>query len=101
VNVAKDIFLRQSTREIENGISVFHTRPSRGQTLSTFSGPVAIVSGAEDRAPGLKTSAAQASSARDGALIIIPDCGHYVPLEKPERLNDILRDIIAAQVATS
>jgi pimeloyl-ACP methyl ester carboxylesterase len=101
LGAAREIFLRQSARDIEKGVTVFHTRPSRGQTLSTFSGPVTIVSGAEDIAPGLKMSAAQASSAREGALITIPDCGHYVPLEKPARLNEILRDVIAAHTPTS
>lgn len=96
-NAARDIFLRQSAHDVANGITVFHTRPSYGQTLSTFSGPVTIVSGGEDIAPGLKVSAEQANCAREGTLITVPDCGHYVPLEKPERLNEILRDVISAQ----
>ncbi len=96
MTAAKETFIRQSAKEIEKGVTAFHTRPSRGEVLSTFSGPVTIVSGAEDIAPGLKVSAAQANSARNGVLMIVPDCGHYVPLEKPERLNEILRDVISA-----
>jgi pimeloyl-ACP methyl ester carboxylesterase len=96
-HAARDMFLRQSAQDIEKGTTVFHTRPSRGHTVSTFSGPVIIVSGAEDIALGPKVSAAQANSARQGTLITIPDCGHYVPLEKPGSLNEILRGVISAQ----
>lgn len=100
-NTARNIFLRQSADDVKKGISVFHSRPSHGQTLSSFSGPVTIVSGVEDIAPDLDVSAAQASWAREGTLITIPECGHYVPLEKPGRLNEILRAVIAAQTVTS
>jgi pimeloyl-ACP methyl ester carboxylesterase len=27
-------------------------------------------------------------------LHIIPECGHYAPLERPDALNQILRDVI-------
>jgi pimeloyl-[acyl-carrier protein] methyl ester esterase len=72
---------------------VFHTRPSRDAFLSGFSGPVIVVSGADDIAPGPKASAEQAALTRNGEFHLIPDCGHYVPLEKPEALNAILREL--------
>lgn len=97
IDSAKAIFDRQSAENIEKGITAFHTRPSRDDVLATFPGQITIISGAEDSAPGLKVSAAQAKAARNGRLIIIPDCGHYVPLEKPKRLNEILREVIQAQ----
>jgi pimeloyl-ACP methyl ester carboxylesterase len=45
--------------------------------------------------PRPKASAAQADAAPRGSLHVIPECGHYVPLEQPEHLNSILRDVIA------
>jgi pimeloyl-ACP methyl ester carboxylesterase len=37
-------------------------------------------------------------AARGGAgLHVVPECGHYVPIEKPDILNAILRDVIAEQ----
>jgi pimeloyl-ACP methyl ester carboxylesterase len=96
IAVAKSIALRQSTEDVLRGVDVFHTRPDRSIALSTLQCQVIVVRGAEDIAPGPKTSAAQARSAPQGTLHIIPDCGHYVPLERPEELNAILRGVIAA-----
>ncbi|PVB59499.1 alpha/beta hydrolase [Labrenzia sp. 011] len=96
VNAAKEIFNRQSANDIANGIAAFHTRPSRDQFLSRFSGSLTVVSGEDDVAPGVEVSTKQAASASKGTLEIIPECGHYVPLEKPEYLNKILRDVISA-----
>jgi pimeloyl-ACP methyl ester carboxylesterase len=97
ISDARRIALRQSPRDVARGVTAFHSRPSRDQFLSAFPGPVVFVTGADDSAPGPKTSAAQADSARHGRLHVVPDCGHYVPLERPEYLNSILREVIAAQ----
>jgi pimeloyl-ACP methyl ester carboxylesterase len=91
---AKQIMLRQSPLDIVRGVTVFHSRPSRGQFLAAFPGPVTVVTGADDIAP--KVSKAQADSARHGRFHVVPECGHYVPLERPEYLNSILRDVIDA-----
>jgi len=89
---AKHMMLRQSPRDIARGVTAFHTRPSRGQVLAAFQRPIVIVTGAEDMNPTL--SATQAAAARHGRLHVIPDCGHYAPLERPDHLNGILRELI-------
>ena len=95
INEAKRIALLQSPDVVARGVTVFHSRPSRDQFLSTFSRPVIVVTGSEDTAPGPGTSAKQADLAPHGRLHIIPECGHYVPLERPEALNSILHEVIA------
>lgn len=95
VKEAKSILLRQSPEHVARGVTVFHTRPNRDQVLSTFPRTVIVVSGSDDVAPGPQTSAKQAELAPHGRLHIIPACGHYVPLEQPEALNTILREVIA------
>ncbi|RWX36007.1 alpha/beta hydrolase [Rhizobium leguminosarum] len=97
VDAARLTFLRQPPGDVARGVTAFHSRPSRDEILSMFSGQVAVITGAEDTAPGPQVSAAQANSARRGRLYVIPECGHYVPLEQPEHLNSILRNVIAAQ----
>lgn len=92
---ARALALRQSPDELARGINAFHTRPSRGQVLMDLACPIMVVTGADDVAPGPETSARQAEMARLGRLHVIPDCGHYVPMEKPAVLNDILREVIA------
>jgi pimeloyl-ACP methyl ester carboxylesterase len=91
---AERIALRQSSHEVARGVTVFHTRPSRDRFLSEFDGPIILITGADDTAPGPQRSAEQADAARFGRLHVIPGCGHYVPLEKPEILNAILREVI-------
>ncbi len=56
----KKIALRQSLEDVARGVKVFHTRPSRDDVLSSFSGPVAIITGSEDTAPGIEISRKQA-----------------------------------------
>jgi pimeloyl-ACP methyl ester carboxylesterase len=94
---AKEIALAQRTEAVARGITAFHCRPSRIDFLSAFAPPVVVVTGADDIAPGPKISAAQAGAAPAGQLHVIPNCGHYVPLERPESLNCILRRVIIAQ----
>jgi pimeloyl-ACP methyl ester carboxylesterase len=96
IDRAKRITLRQSPLDVARGITAFHSRPSREKFFPIFPRPVIIVTGADDVAPGPDVSKAQADSARRGRLLIVPECGHYVPLERPEYLNSILEEVIAA-----
>ena len=79
--------LRQSPLDVARGVSAFHSRPNRDQFLSAFPRPVIVVTGADDSAPGLKVSTVQANSARHGRLHVVPECGHYVPLERTRILK--------------
>jgi pimeloyl-ACP methyl ester carboxylesterase len=79
---------------VAQGVTIFYTRPSRDDVLSGFPGPVIVVTGSDDVAPGLETSRKQAKMAHHGRLHVIPDCGHYVPMEKPEAINSIIRQVL-------
>lgn len=92
----KRMALRQSVEDLARGVSVFHSRPSRGSVLSEFANPIVDVTGADNIAPGPATTVAQASMARRGQLHIVPQCGHYVPIEQPRALNAILSAVISA-----
>lgn len=93
---AKRIALRRSPQEIARGVTAFHTRPGREQFLPVFPRPIIFVTGADDIAPGSEVCAAQARSAQHGRLHIVPACGHYVPVERPEYTNSILSEVLAA-----
>ena len=96
IDDAKQIMLRQSPQDIARDVTAFHNRQSRDQFLSAFPRPVIIVTGADDVAPGPTVNKTQADSAKYGRLYVVPECGHYVPLERPECLNLILRELIDA-----
>ena len=73
------------------------SRRSRDQVVSECQSPIIVITGEDDVAPGLEASAKLAASAKRGSLHVIPSCGHYVPLEKPDALSAILSDVIKAQ----
>ncbi len=81
-------------KAIAKGVDAFHTRPSRDDLLPRLKYPVVCISGDHDVAPGPLIMGKQARSAADGHLFVIPQCGHYVPFEKPAALNDILHTLI-------
>lgn len=96
IGEARRMMVRLPADDVARGVTAFHRRPSREQFLRTFPAPVIVVTGDDDSAPGLATSAKQAAMAPHGRLHVIRDCGHYVPMERADALNGILRDVIAA-----
>jgi pimeloyl-ACP methyl ester carboxylesterase len=99
IEEARHMALGQPLPDIARGVSAFHTRTSRDDVLADFPGPVVVISGSDDRRhPGPVTSQSQADMARNGRFHLIPDCGHYVPMERPDALNAILLEVIAAQL---
>lgn len=93
---AKELALQVSPDDIVNGVRAFHTRPSRLELLSQLDCPVVCVTGEYDIAPGLEIMQLQADTSKYGCLIVVPDCGHYVPIEKPDAMREIIQDAIDA-----
>lgn len=94
IDDAKGMMLAEPPEDVARGVDVFHTRPSRETFLAEFSGPVVVVTGAHDVAPGRDVSAEQARIASRGSLHVVPSCGHYVPLERPAAINAILSELL-------
>ena len=94
VDAARKTALRRPPEDIARGISAFHTRPSRDRLVAECKSPVIVISGEDDVAPGPAASARLTASARRGRFHMIPSCGHYVPLEQPQALRAILREVI-------
>ncbi|MEM7121904.1 MAG: alpha/beta hydrolase [Pseudomonadota bacterium] len=96
IEAARASALSQSPSDIASGVTAFHSRPSRGRFVSECMSDITFISGEDDVAPGPKASAELAASAKRGRLHVIPSCGHYVPLERPDALRAILRNVIEA-----
>ena len=90
VESARRAAIALTPQSVSNGVAAFHGRPSRGNLIAHWPGPVTVITGDEDTAPGLAASAALANAAPNGTLIVVPGCGHYVPLEKPGVLKSVL-----------
>lgn len=93
---AKDQALSLPACDVANGVSVFHSRESADGFAAGCDIPLTIVTGEHDVAPGVPACEEVAATAKRGSLHVVPNCGHYVPLEQPERLRRILEAVIAA-----
>ncbi len=83
---------RQPVDDVIRGVRVFHGRRDMTDFASRWTGRLVVVSGARDTAP--RPAAALAASAPNGAFHGVPDCGHYVPLERPDEFEQILGRVI-------
>jgi pimeloyl-ACP methyl ester carboxylesterase len=71
----------QGVDAVVRGTWVFHTRPDRAAFLDAFDGDVVIVRGEHDRI----------GKPPD---IVIPDAGHYVPIERPDELTAVITNLV-------
>jgi pimeloyl-ACP methyl ester carboxylesterase len=84
--------VRQGPDAIAAGVRAFHSRPDRAGFLDTWTGPVVIVSGEHDINPA--ASRQLGTSLHAGRFHLVPDVGHYVPLEAPDALHAIVEDLL-------
>ncbi len=82
--------------DIANGVSVFHSRKSSDGFVAGCDIPNTIVTGEHDVAPGAQACKEVAASAKRGNLQVVPNTGHYVPLEQPHAFRKILESVVAA-----
>ncbi len=76
-----EVFLRQSALERVDGRDV----------LAAYRDPLLIVCGANDRITPPAISEEMHALAPHSRLLVLPDCGHLAPMEKPEEVSAALR----------
>lgn len=84
---AKEVYLRQIKATLDR-------RDLKAQ-LEHLEIPVMFIAGAEDHIvplPSIRRSAANIPLAR---LVVIEECGHFAPLEKPEEVKEAIREFLA------
>jgi pimeloyl-ACP methyl ester carboxylesterase len=94
VEAARQIAVAQDITDVIRGVLAFHSRPDRTQFVHTWRKPLIVISGDQDRTPPPTTTAALASSAPNGEFHLVEDTGHYVNLERPQKLEMILRRVM-------
>lgn len=82
----------QRVDDVIRGVRAFHGRRDRSRFLLDWPGPVTVVSGEYDIAP--QRSRDMASSLRDGRYVLVPGVGHYVPLEDPAAMRDVIAQAV-------
>jgi pimeloyl-ACP methyl ester carboxylesterase len=87
--VGRDTFLRQQTAIIGR----IDSRPG----LSRIQCPTLVLCGREDRATPVELHREIAADIPNARLIVVPECGHLSPLERPETVNAALRGWLSEQ----
>jgi len=62
------------------------------QALAAFEGPVTIACGRDDHWVGYEDAVRLARALRHPHFTVLPDCGHLLPFEQPERFAALLQD---------
>ena len=81
--VGKDAFLRQ-----QNAIM---TRPDSRPRLAAIRCPTLVLCGRQDGLTPLEVHQEMAKGIQGSALVVIEDCGHFSPLERPRAVSAVLR----------
>lgn len=82
--VGKEAFLRQQRAIMGRVNSV--------ASLSAISCPTLVLCGRQDLITPLANSQLMAETIAGAALIVLEDCGHMAPMERPEAVNAALRE---------
>ncbi len=94
VRFAHEIAGRQPVEDVVRGVQAFHGRRGMDAFAAGWPRRLVVVAGADDTAPSPTTARALAATARRGEFNLIPDVGHYVGLERPAALDEILRRVL-------
>jgi pimeloyl-ACP methyl ester carboxylesterase len=87
--VGRDTFLRQQTAIIGR----VDSRPG----LSRIQCPTLVLCGHDDKATPVELHREIAADIPNARLVVVPECGHLSPLERPEAVNAALRSWLGDQ----
>lgn len=79
---------------LDNHIAML-TRPDFSDDLLDFDRPLLIFIGQQDRIIGARSVATLAARARNARTVVLPTCGHMVPIEMPELVTSSIENWIA------
>ena len=67
------------------------TRPDRRQDLKKITCPALILCGRQDALTPLALHEEMAGAIAGASLVVIEDCGHLSPLERPRTVSAVMR----------
>lgn len=91
VAAARNLALQQSVDDLITGVRAFHDRRDHTVFAHEWPGQLMLVNGAQDLTPRPTTARADAPSAHQ---LVVEDCGHFVPLERPRTLERLLASLL-------
>ena len=94
VAAARDLALSQDVGDLVRGVRAFHDRRNLTDWVARWRRPLVVVNGAEDLTPPPSVTATLGAGPARRAHVV-PDCGHYVSLERPALFQSILASTLA------
>ena len=88
LRVGPEAFLEQ--------LGLLRSRPDSRQTLAGYSGPLTLLVGQVDTVTPPRLSEEMKALAPQAHLRVIPNAGHYLPLDAPQAVSDALREPVHA-----
>lgn len=76
---------------LQNQLSQTSDRPSLLAELGNLRCPILIIGAAEDKKVPLAALQQMAAACANARLVVLPDCGHMIPLEQPAQLARVLQ----------
>ena len=64
--------------------------------LADWTGPLLLIAGADDRVSPPEISTAMAAERPHSRVVVLPDCGHWMPIEQPREVAQELRDFLGS-----
>lgn len=95
--------VRVAAREMMNAVSLeamiavqhgLMERPDSVPTLRTILAPVCAIAAGEDQGSTPAEMRVIAEQAPDAEFHLVPDAGHYAPLEQPQRIADLIGNFL-------
>lgn len=86
--VGRDAFIREQT--------AIMNRPDSRPGLSHIHCPALVLCGRDDQATPVEVHREIAADIPNARLVIVPECGHLSPLERPDAVNAALRSWLAS-----
>lgn len=90
----KQMFRMQSKYGLAHAVRGWIRSPPAECHLHKVTAPTLVVAGAEDPTVRNSSSRQVADCVQNGRFILLPGCGHSIPVELPEKTNEIMREFL-------
>ncbi|MDB5044502.1 MAG: alpha/beta hydrolase [Deinococcus sp.] len=77
-------------------LALLRSRPDSRPTLADWTGPLTVLVGAQDTVTPPNLAAEIKQLAPQAVVQVVPDAGHYLPLEAPQAVSAALREVAYA-----
>jgi pimeloyl-ACP methyl ester carboxylesterase len=94
VETVRTMVRRSPVTGVAGALRAMRDRPDSTALLGEIRVPTLVVGGAEDELTPPAVMQSMARRIREGRYVEVPSAGHLCPLERPDAVNEVLRDFL-------